>query len=319
MMTDIQRIQPGVNVYGRDEDKIGEVAEVGTNYVLVQKGWLFTSDVYVPFSAISTVAQDRIVLNVTKDELGQFDWSAPPSATFTGTSSAAFGTGATTDTRSTPVDTTYSDTGYPATGTTATTRTAAYDATVARGTTLNAGDETAVPIVEEQLRVGIREVERGGVRVTTRVEETPVEEQVTLREERVHVERHPVDRPVADAELTDLLQEGTVEMRMRGEEVVADKQARVVEEVVVRKDVEERTETVRETVRRTAVDVQEVGGTTRTTDATTDVDSSTGSTTGRDRTLTDRIEGATGLDIDRDDVAGRAPRADDVAGRSPRI
>ncbi|HEX8473257.1 MAG TPA: YsnF/AvaK domain-containing protein [Pyrinomonadaceae bacterium] len=122
--------------------------------------------------------------------------------------------------------------------------------------------EARIPVVEEQLEVGKREVERGGVRVESRVTETPVEQQVNLREERVHVERHPVDRPVGDAE--NLFKEGTIEVTERGEEAVVSKQARVVEEVVVNKEVGERTETVSDTVRRTDVDVKEVGGTTTT-------------------------------------------------------
>jgi uncharacterized protein (TIGR02271 family) len=116
--------------------------------------------------------------------------------------------------------------------------------------------ELRVPVVEEELHVGKREVERGGVRVERRVEERPVEQQVNLREERVQVERRPVDRPVGATE--EMFREGAVEVTERAEEAVVAKEARVVEEVVVNKEVGERTETVRDTVRRTDVDVQEV-------------------------------------------------------------
>jgi stress response protein YsnF len=133
--------------------------------------------------------------------------------------------------------------------------------------------EMAIPVVEEELRVGTREVESGGERVDTRVEETPVEEQVTLREERVHVDRRPVNRPASDADF-DRVQEGAVEVRERREEAVVDKQARVVEEVVINRDVEERTETIRDTVRRTDVDVDETPGRTSTT--STDLNQSGG-------------------------------------------
>ena len=116
--------------------------------------------------------------------------------------------------------------------------------------------ETTIPVVEEELSVGKREVERGGVRVESRVEEKPVVEEVQLREERVHVERRPVDRPVTNTD--EAFREGTLEVTERAEEAVVSKTARVVEEVVVGKQVEEHTETVRDTVRRTDVDVQEV-------------------------------------------------------------
>ncbi|HEX8423782.1 MAG TPA: YsnF/AvaK domain-containing protein [Pyrinomonadaceae bacterium] len=116
--------------------------------------------------------------------------------------------------------------------------------------------ETTIPVVEEELQVGKREVERGGVRVESRVEERPVTEEVQLREERVHVERRPVDRPVTDGD--NAFREGTLEVTERAEEAVVSKTARVVEEVVVGKEVAEHTETISDTVRRTDVDVQEV-------------------------------------------------------------
>lgn len=122
--------------------------------------------------------------------------------------------------------------------------------------------ETTTPVVEEELQVGKREVERGGVRVESRVEERPVTEEVHLREERVHVERRPVDRLVTNAD--EAFREGTLEVTERAEEAVVGKTARVVEEVVVGKQVEEHTETVHDTLRRTDVDVQEVNSTKTT-------------------------------------------------------
>ncbi len=130
-----------------------------------------------------------------------------------------------------------------------------------------AGEEEAIPIVEERLRVGKRETGGGRVRVRSYVVETPVEEQVTLREERVDVERRPVDRPVTDADRQ--FQERTIEATATAEEAVASKEARVTEEVVVRKEAEQRTETVRDTVRRTEVEVEDerrAGGAGRAAD-----------------------------------------------------
>jgi uncharacterized protein (TIGR02271 family) len=117
------------------------------------------------------------------------------------------------------------------------------------------GTET-VPVVEEQLQVGKRAVQSGGVRVHTRVIEKPVQEQVNLREEHVHVERHPVDRPLTAADKP--FQERVIEATETVEQPVVAKQARVVEEVNVRKDVNQRTETVRDTVRRTDVQVEQI-------------------------------------------------------------
>lgn len=116
--------------------------------------------------------------------------------------------------------------------------------------------QTAVPVVEEQLNVGKREVEGGGVRVNTRVEEKPVEAQVNLRDENVRVERRAVDRPASEADFANA--GGTVEVTEHKEIPVISKEARVVEEVIVGKEAQQRTETVRDTVRRTDVDVERV-------------------------------------------------------------
>jgi len=114
---------------------------------------------------------------------------------------------------------------------------------------------TAIPVVEEELQVGKRAVERE-VRVHTTVTEKPVEEQVRLREEHVTVERRPVDRPVSAADQA-AFKEGVIEMTETVEEPVINKQARVVEEVVVHKEVKDRVETVRDTVRRTDVEIEQ--------------------------------------------------------------
>ena len=114
--------------------------------------------------------------------------------------------------------------------------------------------DTAIPIVEERLVVGKREVDRGGVRVRSYVVSTPVEEQVTLRDEHVDVERRAVDRPIAAGE--EAFRERTLEMTETGEEAVVGKQAYVTEEIGLKKDVGQRTEEVRDTVRHTEVEVE---------------------------------------------------------------
>lgn len=122
----------------------------------------------------------------------------------------------------------------------------------------NVQGKEAIPVVEEDLHVGKREVQQGGVRVHSRVEERPVEEQVNLREERAVVERRPVDRPASEADLGDAFHESTIEVTERAEIPMVSKEARVVEEIVVGKEVNQRTETVRDTVRRTDVDVEQI-------------------------------------------------------------
>ena len=130
---------------------------------------------------------------------------------------------------------------------------------VAETQSRTAEGQEAIPVVEEELQVGKREVERGGIRVYTRMEERPVEEQVNLREEHVRVERRSVDRPATAGDFNEAFKEGTIEVTEHAEQPVVQKQARVVEEVVVGKEATERTETVRDTVRHTDVKVEQVG------------------------------------------------------------
>ena len=135
--------------------------------------------------------------------------------------------------------------------------TAAFGADRASGTTDVAGEQS-IPIIEEQLVVGKREVDRGGARVRSYVTETPVHEQVRLRDEKINVQRRAVDRPLTDAD--DAFRERTIDVTATGEEAVVGKTARVVEEVVVSKTAGERVEDINDTVRRTDVEIDEDKG-----------------------------------------------------------
>ena len=122
---------------------------------------------------------------------------------------------------------------------------------------VGAGDKTAIPIVEEELAVGKRTVDQGGVRVYRRVIEIPVEESINLREEHVIIAWNAVDRPVTDA---DLAPQGdrTFELTETAEEAVVGKTAHVVEEVIVGKTASERTKQIHDTVRHTEVEIEEI-------------------------------------------------------------
>lgn len=155
----------------------------------------------------------------------------------------------------------------PVTGltSTATTTPVVPVATSAVASTLQEG--AVVPVIQEELTVGKKEVQGGGIRVYTHVTETPVQEQITLREEHVVVDRQPVNRAVSAADL-DALKEQTISVTTKVEEAVVAKDARVVEEVTIGKQATDRTETISDTVRRTEVEVEELPATTITTDTT---------------------------------------------------
>lgn len=121
-----------------------------------------------------------------------------------------------------------------------------------------ANNDQVLQVVEESLAVGKREVERGRVRVYNRITERQVEEKIGLRDETINVERRPVSRELRPDELNAAFQERSFEMTEVDEEAVVAKTARVVEEVVISKDVADRVETIRDTVRRSDVQVEEI-------------------------------------------------------------
>ncbi len=176
-----------------------------------------------------------------------------------GTAAAPVSTTANQTAATTPAPATTTTTGAVATG-------VAAAGVAATGSTARAGDTETIKVLEERLRVGKREVAGGAVRVRSYVVERPVEEQVRLHEERISVERRPVDRAVTAADTT-AFQERTIEARATSEEAVVSKDARVVEEIALRKEATDRTETVRDTVRSTKVEVED--GTKTTPGATT--------------------------------------------------
>jgi uncharacterized protein (TIGR02271 family) len=163
-----------------------------------------------------------------------------------------------------PVDIDERATGYGLTQTTAVREPVAPTMPLA-GTTAPAttsGAET-IQLAEESLAVGKRAVNHGGTRIRRYVVETPVEESVSLHSEKVTLDRRPVTdgRPVADADFTDK----TIEMTESTEEAVVSKTARVVEEVALRKEATDRVETVRDTVRKEEVEIEQIPAETSTT------------------------------------------------------
>jgi uncharacterized protein (TIGR02271 family) len=129
----------------------------------------------------------------------------------------------------------------------------------ARPTAASSSDDT-IRLAEESLAVGKRAVSGDTTRVRRYVVETPVEEQVTLQGEKVTIDRRPVTGGQPVAEFTDK----TIEMTETNEEAVVSKTARVTEEVSLRKQATDRVETVKDTVRRDEVEIEQVPGDGRT-------------------------------------------------------
>lgn len=134
------------------------------------------------------------------------------------------------------------------------------------GSTAVSGDNQTIQLAEEALVVGKRVVNRGTTRIRRYVVETPVSEDVALRNESVSVERRAVTGGGTVG--ADAFTDKTIEVTELNEEAVVGKTARVVEEVVVRKDVNDHVETVHDTVRREELEVEKIDQTDLTTGTT---------------------------------------------------
>jgi uncharacterized protein (TIGR02271 family) len=204
------------------------VAAIYPGYIVVEKGFFFPTDYYIPMSAVASYDNDQVYLNLAKDAALNSGWDAQPTDLETATYDTAMATG-TTGMRE--------DFG-------------ASTARVARD------EEIRIPVMEEELTATVREQEAGAVRIEKDViaEERTLDVPVT--EERVRVERRVVDRPVTAAD-ADAFEETVIDVPLRRETVDVQKQARVAEEVVVGKEAVQHTERVADTVRKEEVFVDE--------------------------------------------------------------
>jgi uncharacterized protein (TIGR02271 family) len=237
------QISVGDDVYGRDGDKVGTVAEVQSGYIVVEKGFFFPTDYYVPMSAVTSASGGQVYLSTTKDAALNSGWDTVPDVQTTAAAATVGTATATTDT-------------WTETDRLATARATGYE-------------EIRVPVMEEELTATVRQQEAGAVRIEKDVVTEEQTLEVPVTEERVRVERRVVDRPVSAAD-ADAFEETVIDVPLRSETVDVQKQARVTGEVVVSKEAVERTEQVSGTVRREEVSVDE--------DATLIDDSEAGST-----------------------------------------
>jgi uncharacterized protein (TIGR02271 family) len=231
------QIPEGTDVVGADGDKVGKVVAAEASYIVVEKGFFFPTDYYIPTSAVANFDGDKVYLTVTKDEALNQDWGQMP------VDAAAYDTAAT---------------GYAE----ATAGASALEGDRLAGVTptgiadeVREGETLRVPVHEEELSATTHPVERGRIRIDKDViaEERTLDVPVT--EERVVVHRRTVDRDAPADEA--VLAEDTIEIPIRGEAVDVRKRNRVVEEVEIGKERVQRTERVTGTVRREDVRVDE--------------------------------------------------------------
>lgn len=119
------------------------------------------------------------------------------------------------------------------------------------------GGEFAIPVIEENVKVGKKMIPHSRIRIISRVTEQPITQDISLRQEHVEVERRATDRALNSGDI-NAFKEGTVELTESEEVPVVTKEARVKEEVIVKRDVEEHIETVHDTALRRDVVVERV-------------------------------------------------------------
>jgi len=227
-------IRQGADVRSADDEKLGKVIGAEGQYIVVEKGFFFPTDYFIPASAIASVDADTVYLTVGKDEALNRGWDQMADS-----------------------GTTYADAGNvgvrgqgEVTGTIG----SEFDAEGADRAT--AQDEVLrVDVHEEELTATKRPVDQGAVRVEKDVVTEEQTLNVPVTEERVRVTRRAVDREGVAG--SDAFEEGTVEVPLRGEEVDVQKRVRVAEEVDVAKEAVPRTEKVSDTVRREQVRVED--------------------------------------------------------------
>lgn len=211
------QVTQGTPIYGANDDKVGVVGEeLGRhNYLIAQKGWIFPKDLYIPLSAIRSAGPDGVYLNLTKDELQNDRYQQPPAETARTAGTAALG---------------------------------------ARER-MKPGREVHIPVSEEELVAGRERVREGDVHVHEGVVEKPETISAPVTHEEVVVGREPVQGQAATDVGPDAFKERDIDIPVYGEELVPEKRAEVVEDVLLSKRPVTENEQVSGTVRKDVVNV----------------------------------------------------------------
>ena len=80
--TSNQQFREGTSVFDAGGQTVGVVKEYNPqgNYLLVQRGWAFSQDAYVPLDAIRDTGASGIYLKLDRDALVQQSWDRPPAS-----------------------------------------------------------------------------------------------------------------------------------------------------------------------------------------------------------------------------------------------
>jgi uncharacterized protein (TIGR02271 family) len=249
------QIPTGATVYDAGGEKVGSVAEYipETGYLLVEKGWLFIKDLYIPASAISRIDDDSVYLRLYKDDLKDERYTNPPVAGMADRTAAAYDSAAATNAALSSAPG-----GLGAIDTTPGMTTGRSIGAADRDALSSSQTDIRVPVREEELVVGKQQQEEGRVHLHKDVVEEPQTVDVALRQERVTVERVPYSGDVTATDNGELFQERDIDVPVMGEEAVVAKRVQGVEEVRVHKDVVTGTQQFSDSVRKERVTVDGV-------------------------------------------------------------
>jgi uncharacterized protein (TIGR02271 family) len=232
---DIRQIERGWDVFGADDAKVGDVSDVRDTYIVVSSGWIFTSERYIPVSAIAGIEHDRVYLDVSKDEIEAQGWDQPPAPR---TMAAASSARAMDEPPGRAAEPTMRREG------------------VARQERPRDDGDRALELREEELRARKEMVDAGEVELRTEVVSREKTIDVPITREEVYIERHavdrrPSDRPIGEGE--------TIEIPLHEDKVTVDKQAVVYGEIEIDKRQVQETERVSGTVRREEARIEREG------------------------------------------------------------
>jgi len=236
-------LRSGMDVFGSDDGKVGSVADVRGDYVVVSKGFFFPTDYYIPISAINTADSEGVYLTVTKDAALNQGWDTEP----VNFSQAPLTTGSIS-----------TDEAASARGTVPRDQSFEQQPDGDRSYRDDAGT-IRVPLSEEELTANKRSVDRGAIHVNKAVTESEQTLEVPVTEEHVNVSRRVVDREVAPGDTA--FEDTTIDIPVHGEEVDVQKNARVREELEISKDAVQDTKRVTGTVRKEEARIQDDTGT----------------------------------------------------------
>jgi len=214
----------GAEVRSADDEKLGKVVAVEGDYLVVEKGFFFPTDYYIPSSAIASADDDTVYLSVRKDEALTRGWdqrmtTGAEDTAVTGTVGTAWNAANTTDVRT--------------------------------------DDALRVPVYEEDLTATKRPVDRGAVRIEKELVTEDRTITVPVTEEQVRVTRVDAADATSPVSTADAFREGVIEVPVTGEEVDVQKTARLAGEVVVEKEAVQQEKQVGGTVRREEVHVDD--------------------------------------------------------------